>query len=58
MSVPVQQAADMAAALARAGIAHKFVRYKDRGHMRLTDEVVNEMLAFIADVEGAQRESK
>jgi dipeptidyl aminopeptidase/acylaminoacyl peptidase len=50
-SVPVQQAVDMAAALQKAGITHKFVRYKDRGHMRLTDEVVNEMLAFIADVE-------
>jgi dipeptidyl aminopeptidase/acylaminoacyl peptidase len=51
-SVPVQQAVDMVAALAKAGIRHKFVRYKDRGHMRLTDEVVNEMLAFIGDVEG------
>src|SRR5262245_52381504 len=47
-SVPVQQAVDMAAALAKAGIKHKFVRYKDRGHMRLIDEVVKEMLAFIS----------
>lgn len=51
-SVPVQQAVDMAAALEKSGIKHKFVRYKDRGHMRLTDEVVDAMLAFIADVEG------
>jgi hypothetical protein len=50
-SVPVQQALDMAAALSKRGVPHKFVRYKDRGHMRLTDEVVNEMLAFIAEVE-------
>jgi dipeptidyl aminopeptidase/acylaminoacyl peptidase len=57
-SVPVQQAVDMAAALAKAGIKRKFVRYKDRGHMRLTGEVVSEMLAFIADVEGPQQESK
>lgn len=59
LSVPVQQAVDMAAALEKAGIKHKFVRYKDRGHMRLTDEVVNETLAFIADVEGRPaKESK
>ena len=50
-SVPVQQAVDMAAALAKSGVRHKFVRYKDRGHMRLTDEVLKEMLAFIAEVE-------
>ncbi|HEY7285447.1 MAG TPA: alpha/beta hydrolase fold domain-containing protein [Vicinamibacterales bacterium] len=57
-SVPVQQAVDMTAALAKAGIKHKFVRYKDRGHMRLTDEVVNEMLAFIGDVEGRVKDTK
>src|SRR5262249_46065290 len=45
------QALNMVAALASAGVRHKFVRYKDRGHMRLTDEVVNEMLAFIAEIE-------
>lgn len=51
-SVPIQQALDMVAALTKAGIKHKFVRYKDRGHMRLTDEVVTEMLAFFGDIEG------
>jgi dipeptidyl aminopeptidase/acylaminoacyl peptidase len=50
-SVPVQQAHDMVAALRKAGVKHKFVHYKDRGHMRLTDEVVKEMLDFIADIE-------
>ena len=50
-SVPVQQAHDMVAALKKAGVKHKFVHYKDRGHMRLTDEVVKEMLDFIADIE-------
>ena len=54
-SVPVQQAVDMVAALATAGVTHKFVRYKDRGHMRLTDEVLKEMLTFIADVEAPTR---
>ena len=50
-SVPVQQAHDMVAALKKAGVKHKFVHYKDRGHMRLTDEVVKGMLDFIADIE-------
>lgn len=54
-SVPIQQALDMVAALTKAGIKHKFVRFKDRGHMRLTDEVVNEMLAFIGHIEGRTR---
>lgn len=51
-SVPIQQAVDMAAALARAGIQHRFVHYADRGHMSVTDEVVEHTLAFIAEVEG------
>jgi len=41
----------MVAALKKAGVKHKVVHYKDRGHMRLTDEVVKEMLDFIADIE-------
>ncbi len=53
-SVPVQQALDMVAALRRAGIRHKFVHYEDRGHMRLTDEVIREMLTFIADLDKPQ----
>ena len=43
-SVPVRQAHDMVAELEEAGVKHKFVHYKDRGHMRLTDEVVKEIL--------------
>ena len=54
-SVPVQQADDMVAALKKAGVKHKFVHYKDQGHMRLTDQVVKEMLDFIADVETIKR---
>jgi len=54
-SVPVQQAHDMVAALKKAGVKHKFVHYKDQGHMRLTDQVVKEMLDFIADVETIKR---
>jgi acetyl esterase/lipase len=54
-SVPVQQAHDMVAALERAGVKHRFVHYKDQGHMRLTDQVVKEMLDFIADIEKGTR---
>ncbi len=51
-SVPIQQAVDMAAALAAAGIHHSFVHYEDRGHMSVTDEVTEHTLAFIAELEG------
>jgi len=50
-SVPVQQALDMVRALEEAGRPHRFVRYTDRGHVALTDEVVEVMRGFIADVE-------
>ena len=48
-SVPVRQAHDMVAELEEAGVKHKFVHYKDRGHMRLTDEVVKEILEAAPD---------
>ncbi len=51
-SVPVQQAHDMVAAMKAANARHRFVHYADRGHMRITDEVRAESLAFIAEVEG------
>jgi acetyl esterase/lipase len=50
-SVPVQQAVDMAAKLAAHGVHHRFVHYADRGHMGITDEVIKEARAFIAEVE-------
>ncbi len=42
----------MVAAMEAANAPHRFVHYADRGHMRVTDEVVAETLAFIAEVEG------
>ena len=51
-SVPISQAVDMAAALAAAGVHHRFVHYEDRGHMSVTEEVKEHTLAFIAEVEG------
>ena len=52
-SVPVQQAHDMVAAMETANAPYQFVHYTDRGHMRVTDEVISETLAFIADLEGS-----
>jgi acetyl esterase/lipase len=50
-SVPVQQAIDMAKALEAAKVYHRFVHYKDRGHMGATEEVLTEVRAFIQEVE-------
>jgi dipeptidyl aminopeptidase/acylaminoacyl peptidase len=50
-SVPMQQAIDMVAKLKAAGTPHRFVHFTDRGHMGITDEVVKEARAFIAEVE-------
>jgi len=50
-SVPVQQAVDMAEKLKTHGVYHRFVHYPDRGHMGITDEVIKEARAFIAEVE-------
>ena len=50
-SVPVQQAVDMAAKLKAAGVTSRFVHYTDRGHMGITDEVIKEARAFIAELE-------
>ena len=50
-SVPVQQAIDIAAALTKANAPHRFIHYTDRGHMGITDEIVKEARAFIAERE-------
>jgi acetyl esterase/lipase len=50
-SVPIQQAIDMAKALEAAKVPHKFVHYKDRGHLGATEEVLKEVRAFIAGIE-------
>ena len=50
-SVPVQQAADMVEKLKAAGVQHRYVHYTDRGHMGITDDVIKEARAFIAEVE-------
>jgi hypothetical protein len=37
--------------LKAAGVHHRFVHFTDRGHMGITDEVVKEARAFIAEIE-------
>jgi acetyl esterase/lipase len=50
-SVPIQQAVDMVKTLAAAKVLHRFLHYKDRGHMGATEEVLKEVRGFIAEVE-------
>jgi acetyl esterase/lipase len=50
-SVPVQQAVDMVDRLKTHGVPHRFVHFTDRGHMGITDDVIKEARAFIAEVE-------
>jgi acetyl esterase/lipase len=50
-SVPVQQAAEFVEKLKAAGVPHRYVHYTDRGHLGITEEVIKEARAFIAEVE-------
>ena len=50
-SVPVQQANDMAAKVKAAGVQTRYVHFTDKGHMGITEEVIKEARAFIAEVE-------
>ncbi|MCI0621810.1 MAG: alpha/beta hydrolase [Acidobacteria bacterium] len=52
-SVPIQQAIDMEQALEVAKVPHKFIHYKDKGHVGLTDDVNKEARVFIAEVQAA-----
>lgn len=57
-SVPIQQARDMAEALKKAGAPHRFVEYKGKGHMVVTEEVIKETLAFVEELSKAKPEPK
>jgi acetyl esterase/lipase len=50
-SVPVQQAADFVEKLKAAGVTHRYVHFTDRGHMGITEDVIREARAFIAELE-------
>jgi acetyl esterase len=51
-SVPIQQALDMVKALEEAKARHRFVHYKDKGHISITDDVIREARAFVEEVAG------
>lgn len=46
-SIPIEQVLRMEAALIQAGAPHQFVRYRDHGHMFITDEVIAQSRKFI-----------
>jgi predicted amidohydrolase YtcJ/pimeloyl-ACP methyl ester carboxylesterase len=50
-SVPIQQAVDFAEAVKKAGVQTRFTHYTDKGHMGITDDVIRDARAFIAEVE-------
>lgn len=50
-SVPIQQAVDFAGKLKAAGVTHRFVHFTDKGHMGITEDVIREARAFIAEQE-------
>lgn len=49
-SVPVQQALDMAKALANAKAVHRLSVHKKKGHMRITEDVIRETRTFIEEI--------
>lgn len=49
-SVPILQAQEMAKTLEKAKAPHRLSMYEKKGHMRVTDEVIVESLAFIDTV--------
>jgi dipeptidyl aminopeptidase/acylaminoacyl peptidase len=51
-SVPIQQAVDMVRALEKARVRHRFVHYRDKGHISITDDVIKETRAFIEEIRG------
>jgi acetyl esterase len=49
-SVPIKQALDMVQALEKEKAVHRFVHFKDKGHVSISDDVVREARAFIAEI--------
>ncbi len=47
-SIPIEQVLRMDAALREAGAPYKFIRYKDRGHIFITDECIKDLRDYIA----------
>ena len=51
-SVPVQQALDVVQVLAKAQVRHRFIHYRDKGHISMTEDVIKEARAFIEAISG------
>ena len=51
-SVPIENALGMVEALKNEGAPHVFHRYPDKGHMGITDEVIERTLEFIKERSG------
>ena len=51
-SIPIEQVLRMVAALEEVNAPHKFLHYKDRGHMFITNDLIEESLKFIAEWSG------
>ncbi len=49
-SVPLQQAIAMAEVLEKAKAPHRLSIHKKKGHMRITEDVIQETRAFIEEV--------
>ncbi len=49
-SVPIAQALDMVKALEKAKAPHRFVRYQDKGHISITEDVIREARRFVEEV--------
>ena len=46
-SIPIEQVLRMERALADVGAPHRFIRYADRGHMFITDDVIRHSREYI-----------
>jgi alpha-L-fucosidase 2 len=53
-SVPIQQARDMVKVLEKAKVRHRFVHYKDKGHVSITNDVIRETRAFVEEIGGTK----
>ena len=49
-SIPIEQVLRMVDALQQAGAPHKFLHYSDRGHMFITDDLIDESIKYIHEM--------
>ena len=49
---------EMVRTLDKAKVRHRFVHYKDKGHISITDDVIRETRAFIDEISSGAKEKK